>query len=86
MTLLIVASAALNGPQERYRYPVDPAIAVLMASGVVARCAHGACGLLQTWRGSAAPTLTPALSQRERETAGQLAPPLPRAGEGVAGG
>jgi hypothetical protein len=36
VTLLVVASAALNGPQERYRYPVDPAIAVLMASGVVA--------------------------------------------------
>ena len=34
--VLIVASAALNGPQERYRYPVDPAIAVLMATGVVA--------------------------------------------------
>jgi hypothetical protein len=36
VTLLIVASAALNGPQERYRYPVDPAIAVLVTSGVVA--------------------------------------------------
>ena len=36
VALLIFASAALNGPQERYRYPVDPAIAVLMASGVVA--------------------------------------------------
>ena len=34
--MLVVASAALNGPQERYRYPVDPAIAVLMASGVAA--------------------------------------------------
>jgi 4-amino-4-deoxy-L-arabinose transferase-like glycosyltransferase len=41
---LVLASAALNGPQERYRYPVDPAIAVLMASGVVglARTALGA--------------------------------------------
>jgi 4-amino-4-deoxy-L-arabinose transferase-like glycosyltransferase len=36
VVVLMVASAALNGPQERYRYPVDPAIAVLMASGVVA--------------------------------------------------
>ncbi|HZO28868.1 MAG TPA: glycosyltransferase family 39 protein [Chloroflexota bacterium] len=36
VTALVVASAALNGPQERYRYPVDPAIAVLMASGVAA--------------------------------------------------
>ena len=34
VVFLIVASAALNGPQERYRYPVDPAIAVLMAGGV----------------------------------------------------
>jgi len=36
VTVLVVASTALNGPQERYRYPVDPAIAVLMTSGVVA--------------------------------------------------
>jgi 4-amino-4-deoxy-L-arabinose transferase-like glycosyltransferase len=36
VAVLIFASAALNGPQERYRYPVDPAIAALMASGVVA--------------------------------------------------
>jgi hypothetical protein len=35
VAFLVIASAALNGPQERYRYPVDPAIAVLMASGVV---------------------------------------------------
>jgi 4-amino-4-deoxy-L-arabinose transferase-like glycosyltransferase len=33
--VLIFASAALNGPQERYRYPVDPAIAAMMASGLV---------------------------------------------------
>jgi hypothetical protein len=36
VVLLIVASAALNGPPERYRYPMDPAIAVLMSGGVVA--------------------------------------------------
>jgi len=36
VTALVVASAALNGPQERYRYPIDPAIAVLMATGIVA--------------------------------------------------
>src|SRR5581483_9252771 len=34
VAFLIVSSAALNGPQERYRYPADPAIAVLMAAGV----------------------------------------------------
>lgn len=33
---LVLFSAALNGPQERYRYPVDPAIGVLMATGLVA--------------------------------------------------
>src|SRR6266540_2137302 len=33
---LIVVSAALDGPQERYRYPADPAIGVLAAGGVVA--------------------------------------------------
>jgi hypothetical protein len=43
VTFLIVASAALNGPQERYRYPADPAIAVLMASGLAALA-------LVTWR------------------------------------
>jgi hypothetical protein len=36
VAVLVFASAALNGPQERYRYPVDPAIAALMASGLVA--------------------------------------------------
>jgi hypothetical protein len=36
VVFLMVASAALNGPQERYRYPADPAIAVLMASGLAA--------------------------------------------------
>jgi hypothetical protein len=43
--MLVMFSAALNGPQERYRYPVDPAIGVLMASGVigvVAAAWHGA--------------------------------------------
>jgi hypothetical protein len=39
VAFLIVASAALNGPQERYRYPVDPAIAVLMAGGVASLAA-----------------------------------------------
>jgi hypothetical protein len=33
---LIFASAALDGPQERYRYPADPAILVVMAGGLVA--------------------------------------------------
>jgi 4-amino-4-deoxy-L-arabinose transferase-like glycosyltransferase len=32
---LIVASAALDGPVERYRYPVDPSISVLAAGGLV---------------------------------------------------
>ncbi|MCC7104432.1 MAG: glycosyltransferase family 39 protein [Chloroflexi bacterium] len=32
---LIVASAALDGPVERYRYPVDPSISVLVAGGLV---------------------------------------------------
>ena len=31
---LIVASAALDGPQERYRYPADPAIGVLAMGGL----------------------------------------------------
>jgi 4-amino-4-deoxy-L-arabinose transferase-like glycosyltransferase len=33
---LVLASAALDGPQERYRYPADPAISVMMTGGVVA--------------------------------------------------
>jgi hypothetical protein len=36
---LILASAALDGPQERYRYPADPAIQVLMAGGLVVMAA-----------------------------------------------
>lgn len=36
VVFLCLASAALNGPQERYRYPADPAIAVLMVGGLVA--------------------------------------------------
>jgi len=31
---LVLASAALNGPQERYRYPVDPALTVVALGGV----------------------------------------------------
>ncbi|MCC6175488.1 MAG: Rpn family recombination-promoting nuclease/putative transposase [Chloroflexi bacterium] len=33
--VLVLASAALNGPQERYRYPVDPAITVVAVGGAV---------------------------------------------------
>jgi hypothetical protein len=33
---LVLASGALDGPQERYRYPADPAIGVLVAGGAVA--------------------------------------------------
>jgi 4-amino-4-deoxy-L-arabinose transferase-like glycosyltransferase len=32
---IVLASAALDGPQERYRYPADPAISVMVAGGVV---------------------------------------------------
>jgi hypothetical protein len=40
MAALVLASAALDGPVPRYRYPVDPLIALLAAGGVVgiARC------------------------------------------------
>ncbi|MDP8923013.1 MAG: glycosyltransferase family 39 protein [Chloroflexota bacterium] len=31
---LILASAALNGPQERYRYPADPALTVIALGGI----------------------------------------------------
>ena len=31
---LVLASAALNGPQERYRYPADPALGVVALGGV----------------------------------------------------
>jgi 4-amino-4-deoxy-L-arabinose transferase-like glycosyltransferase len=63
VTLLIVASAALNGPQERYRYPVDPAIAVLMASGVVALA-------VAVWR-----VLRPSAWAALRRRAGATSPP-----------
>ena len=39
--LLLVLSAALNGPVERYRYPLDPLISVVVAGGLV-----GSTGLL----------------------------------------
>jgi 4-amino-4-deoxy-L-arabinose transferase-like glycosyltransferase len=32
---LVFASAALDGPQERYRYPADPAIAVVIIAGAL---------------------------------------------------
>jgi hypothetical protein len=32
--LLLLASAALNGPVERYRYPIDPLISVVVAAGL----------------------------------------------------
>ncbi|MFN8636372.1 MAG: glycosyltransferase family 39 protein [Chloroflexota bacterium] len=41
VVVLCLASAALNGPQERYRYPADPAIAVLMAGGIAALATVG---------------------------------------------
>ena len=40
-TMLVIASAALDGPQERYRYPADPAIGVMIGGGVVAVLALG---------------------------------------------
>jgi 4-amino-4-deoxy-L-arabinose transferase-like glycosyltransferase len=98
--LLIVASAALNGPQERYRYPADPAIAVLMATGVVGLA-------LTAWRGvrRTRPATSSAISRPESPPvaagaasyaptgAGQRATaeerrtsaPLPRAGGTVGG-
>ncbi|MBA2448663.1 MAG: glycosyltransferase family 39 protein [Chloroflexi bacterium] len=36
VAMLVLASAALDGPQERYRYPADPAIGVLAAGGALA--------------------------------------------------
>lgn len=33
---LVLASAALDGPQERYRYPADPALGVVAAGGLMA--------------------------------------------------
>ncbi len=33
---ILLASAALDGPQERYRYPLDPSIGVLVAGGLSA--------------------------------------------------
>jgi hypothetical protein len=34
-TILLISSAALDGPVERYRYPVDPLIAALAGAGAV---------------------------------------------------
>ncbi|MGE3909246.1 MAG: ArnT family glycosyltransferase [Chloroflexota bacterium] len=72
VAFLMFASAALNGPQERYRFPADPAIAVLMASGVVwmaltvwqlvtCRAASAQTQMSQ----SESRTISPPLSQRE---------------------
>jgi 4-amino-4-deoxy-L-arabinose transferase-like glycosyltransferase len=46
----IVLSAALDGPQERYRYTVDPLINV-MAAGGIATCAVLAMAVLQSVNG-----------------------------------
>jgi hypothetical protein len=40
---LLLASAALDGPVERYRYPLDPSIALLAAGGLTV-------GLKRLWR------------------------------------
>jgi 4-amino-4-deoxy-L-arabinose transferase-like glycosyltransferase len=91
---LIVASAALNGPQERYRYPADPAIDVLLASGIVVAVATLAACLTRAWRrgraGSAWASPTPRVTPRPAPASrgrppDPSAPPLPRAGEGVGG-
>ena len=34
LVALVLASAALNGPQERYRYPADPALTVVALGGI----------------------------------------------------
>ena len=44
---MILASAALDGPVPRYRYPADPLIALLAAGGVIT-AARGVVGLLRT--------------------------------------
>jgi 4-amino-4-deoxy-L-arabinose transferase-like glycosyltransferase len=73
VAFLIASSAALNGPQERYRYPVDPAIAVLMAGGVASLVALIARLLARSRSGAPAlpleaqaSSLALVLSQRER--------------------
>ena len=73
VAMLVLASAALDGPQERYRYPADPAIGVLAAGGVLAlvRLLGLLAGrFLQRTRSPAALTqrsaATSALSQGER--------------------
>ncbi len=62
--VLVLASAALDGPQERYRYPADPAISVLVMGGLaglvglalrLGRAAHGA-GSLRPAGGRALPS------------------------------
>jgi hypothetical protein len=73
---LIVASAALNGPQERYRYPVDPAIAVLMAGGVASLVAMVAEQMVRSRPGTRRPLSDPGDPGLTPQ------PPLPNAGQG----
>jgi len=88
VAFLVFASAALNGPQERYRYPADPAIAVLMASGLVvlAPAAWRAIARRrQTTFADTERTSPPGpLSGAERGSQAARTPPL-RAGEGAGG-
>jgi hypothetical protein len=80
VVFLMVASAALNGPQERYRYPADPAIAVLMAGGLMAV-------VVTAWhaigrRGALTPQPPlPTVGEGKRD----VSPPSPSQGRGVGG-
>jgi 4-amino-4-deoxy-L-arabinose transferase-like glycosyltransferase len=82
VVFLIVASAALNGPQERYRYPVDPAIAVLMAGGVISLVGVLVSRSMFVRSVAASGPLHPTMGPLDPHR--PPSPPLPQAGEGGA--
>lgn len=59
--VLVVAAAALDGPVWRFRYPTDPAIAVVAAGG-----ACGLASLLSGWVARRAPRLRERRLRRDR--------------------
>ena len=76
VVFLIVASAALNGPQERYRYPVDPAIAVLMAGGVASLVAMASNAVLWTTKDRSRRNAEPSVATSGPLLPTPYAPPL----------
>ncbi len=69
--LLVLASAFLDGPVPRYRYPVDPLLGLFVAGGVVTLARLG-LGVVGRWVSANRP--------RERPTLGPRSSALDRAG------